>query len=168
MAASSEFAKWHLMHSESIWWAKYWTFWAEIEKKRKMNGAKHRKVLEENILKSALGLRLGWCFTPTITLVYCKFCYTCESLTFIKWSRQRPNLTPPAPKLWKNWCLTSAFHSVWKWICHDEPPKSMCASVYSHRKTQSFCQRGFYTELKVWVLYINACFYLIIIILSVD
>ena len=108
----------------------------------KMNGAKYREILDENLLQSILDLRLGRRFTfqqdndPKHTAKTTQEWLCDKSVNVLEWPSQSPDLNP-IEHLWRD--LKIAVHrrspsnlTELERICREEwekLPKYRCASI---------------------------------------
>ena len=128
----------------------------------KMNAAKYRDILEENLLQSAQDLRLGRRFTfqqdndPKHTAKITKEWLRNKSVTILDWPSQSPDLNP-IEHLWRD--LKMAVHqrspsnlTELERICKEEwqrIPKSRCEKVvasFARRLMAVLAQKGASTQ----------------------
>ena len=128
----------------------------------KMNAAKYRDILEENLFQSALDLRLGRRFTfqqdndPKHTAKITKEWLRNNSVTILDWPSQSPDLNP-IEHLWRD--LKMAVHqrspsnlTELERICKEEwqrIPKSRCEKLvasFPRRLMAVLAQKGASTQ----------------------
>ena len=128
----------------------------------KMNAAKYRDILEENLFKSALDLRLGRRFTfqqdndPKHTAKITKEWLRNNSVTILDWPSQSPDLNP-IEHLWRD--LKMAVHqrspsnlTELERVCKEEwqrIPKSRCEKLvasFPRRLMAVLAQKGASTQ----------------------
>ncbi len=135
----------------------------------KMNAAKYRDILDENLLQSAQDLRLGWRFTfqqdndPKHTAKITKEWLHNNSVTVLEWPSQSPDLNP-IEHLWRD--LKMAVHqrlpsnlTELERICKEEwqrIPKSRCEKLvasFPKRLMAVLNQKG--ASTKYWAKGLN-------------
>ncbi len=160
MKARMEFAKKHLKDS-LVWWL--------VAIEGKMNAAKYRDILDENLLQSAQDLRLGRRFTfqqdndPKHTAKITKEWLHNNSVTVLEWPSQSPDLNP-IEHLWRD--LKMAVHqrlpsnlTELERICKEEwqrIPKSRCEKLVAifPKKTHG-CIKSKGASTKYWAKGLN-------------